>query len=120
MFDWFVDTAMELRGIDVNARKKLKEEKIRLEKENQYIFSKKIKILIIGMGILHLLMTGSVILATKGAGLSSGYILKSIFLCIMDIATILALLIGKKKGEIVAVVLVIIFIATMYISVFLG
>lgn len=120
MFDWFMDTAMELRGIDVNATKRAMEEKKRQERESRFIFSSKAKVITISMGCLYLLMTGSLLFATKGEGVSLTYIIKSIFLSLIDIVAIVAILTGKKKGEIVALVLVFIFVVTLYLSIFLG
>lgn len=120
MFDWFVDTAMQLRGIDAKKVRREKEEKKRLREADKFIFSQKSKIVIAVMGVLYLIMTVSLVAATKGEGLSMAYMIKSLFLGLIDIAALVAMLIGKKKGEIIAAVLVVIFVATMYISVFLG
>lgn len=116
MFDWFREVGEELSGIDCTAAKKERMEKKEQRKLNCFIFSNEMKILIIVCGIVYLVMAGSMIVALKGTAEAILYIVKHIIMSLVDIVVIFALIFGKKKGELVALIGVFIFVVGLFLS----
>ena len=116
MFDWFREVGEELGGIDSVAAKKERLEKKEQKKLNRFIFSNTTKAIFIVCGVLYLVTAGSMIFALKGTEEALPYIAKYIFMSIVDIVVLFALIIGKKKGEIVALVGTFIFVVGLFLS----
>lgn len=117
MFDWFREVAEELSGIDSAAAKKERMEKREQKKLDRFIFSRGAKATIIVLGLLYIIMTVSTLGAVKNMSANAtGVIVKSILMSILAIVVIFALLIGKKKGEIVALVGTFIFVVGVFLS----
>lgn len=119
MFDWFREMGEELVGIDSKAAKKERMEKREQKKLNRFLFSKGSKVLVIILGIIYLIMAGSIISALKGTPKFIPYIVKYLFMAIIDLVVIFALIFGKRKGEIIALVGCFIFVVCLFISVVL-
>lgn len=117
MFDWFREMGEELGGIDSVASKKERMEKREQKKLNRFIFSSGMKILIIALGVLYVVMAGSMIVALKGTAEATPYIFKYAIMSIVSLVIIFALIFGKKKGEIVALVGSFIFVVGMFFSI---
>lgn len=120
MFDFFKDMGLELKGIDSNAAKKERMEKREQKKLNRFIFSRGAKALVITMGVLYIFMAGSMIIALKDVTGATPHIVKYIAMSIADLVVIVALIFGKKKGEIVALVVAFIFVVGLFLSIVLA
>lgn len=117
MFDWFIEMGLEMSGVDTVAAKKERMEKREQKKLNRYIFSYGMKVLIIAMGILYVAMAGSVIIMLRTLFLNAtAQIVKYVLMSVDAIVVIFALLVGKKKGEIVALVGVFIFVVGLFLT----
>lgn len=77
------------------------------------------KILIIALGVLYVVMAGSMIVALKGTAEATPYIFKYAIMSIVSLVVIFALIFGKKKGEIVALVGSFIFVVGMFFQSYL-
>lgn len=112
MFDFFRDMARDIRHGSQIAETGNK------TKEKKYIFSKGMKTLVVVLGILYLLMAMPTIIAVaKKIGDDVTKIANVItygILIVTDLVAIISLLFGKKKGEKIALVAVIIFILLIY------
>ena len=120
MFDFFKEVYLEAKGVDVEAlkaeKKKIKEE----QKKNKFIFSRSSKIIIYVFGLVYLLIAGlNIFLMKDFGGANVYYIMRFLFLSICDIAVLVCLAIGKKQTEVAALILVVVFIITQYLGVFL-
>lgn len=119
MFDFFRYMADEFSGIDTETaykEKREREEREReIEKENRIIFSKKAKKIIIGLAVFYLLLTFATVVALKGF-MTLPIVLFYIVKMMLAIGTIIALLIGKKKGETTALALIVAFFLIMFVS----
>ena len=117
MFDFFREMGEELAGIDSDAARKHRKEKAEQKKLDRFIYTRGMKTLTITLGILYVLIAVSAIIALRtiasGAGLQ---IVKYIFMSIVAIVVIFALIFGKKKGEIVAVIGTFIFVVGLFLS----
>jgi hypothetical protein len=116
MLDWFREIGQELVGIDSEAAKKERKEKEELKKLNKFIFSKTTKVAIIILAIIYIFMAGNMIYLLKSY---KGYLLqivKYIIMSILAIIIIFSLIFGKKKGEIVALIIGFIFIVMLFLS----
>lgn len=117
VYDLLRDITLEMMGIDSKLAEREREEKkqIRENKKNEkFIFSKKTKAIIFIFGILYLVIGGFNMRYIKGHENVVLVILKFILLSAVDIVGLICLAIGKRKTEIAAFVLVIIFIFAMY------
>lgn len=119
MFDWFRDMAKEMAGIDSEAAKKELLEKKAIEKSNRYIFTKKAKTLVIALAVIYIFMSGSTIALLKDVDGTLLLILKNIVMSILAIFIILSLIVGKKKGELAAVIGIFVFVVCLFLSVVL-
>lgn len=119
MFDWFRDITYELGGIDSNAAKVERAAKKEQKKINRFIFSKTSKTVIIMMGSLYIIMAMSFIfskgMAVKNILMTGVYIVMSM----TAVTVILALVFGKKKGEIIALTGMFVFALELFGSVML-
>ena len=114
MFDFFRDIALEASGIDSEAAEKERMKKKKIKRDNRFIFSKSVKIIVFIFGILYLIL-GAMSMATIGQQTNVVFkIVKFVFLSAVDISALVCLLTRKKKAEIAALVLVIIFMIVMY------
>lgn len=119
MFEFFRYMTDELSGIDTEAaykEKKEKEEREReCEKENRIIFSKKAKKIVIGFAIFYVVITFTTLIAFKGVlGMIS--VLFYITKMMLAIGVLISILIGKKKGEITALSLIVVFFLFLFLS----
>lgn len=119
MFDWFKEMKLELGGIDSNAVKKERLEKAELKKLNRFIFSKGMKALIVALAVLYILISVSMIIALKSIGGQVLQIAKYTAMSILAITVIFALVFGKRKGEMVALITSFIFVIGLFISIVL-
>lgn len=124
MFDFFRDIVLEAQGIDSSAAAKERSEKRKvkkfLKKKERYIFSKGVKVLVYVFGIMYLIIAGLGLLAMKEAGILNVYhLIRSVFLVSCDIAALACLATGKKKAEVIALILVVVFLITLYFSMLL-
>lgn len=117
MLDFFKDTYLEMSGVDTQKLKKEREEKKKKEKEERYIFSKKIRILTIILGIIYLLIAGSEIVILARYSCSIMLILKILFQVLIDIVVIVCLVLKKKEYEKIALALIVLFFVVGYMSV---
>lgn len=120
MFDWFRDIGLELGGIDSKAAKKERMEKREQKKLNRFIFTGGMKVLIIVLGVLYLFLSGSMIIALRSVDNSAPQIVKYIAMSIVDMVVIISLIFGKKKGEMIALVGVFLFVVGLFLSVVLA
>jgi cytochrome b subunit of formate dehydrogenase len=116
MFDWFREIADEMHGINTDAARLEKLQKKELEKAERYIFSKKSKTWIIALSVLYIIIAGLSIFSIKNFEGTMFIILKNIAMSAIALATIFALLIGGKKGELSALVLIFIFVFCLFLS----
>lgn len=117
MFDWFREIGEELGGIDSATAKKERMEKREQERLNKFIFTRNMKMLIISLGVLYIIMAGSTIKMLITAAGSTLLIMKYIVMMLNAAAVIFALCFGKKKGEMIALVGVFIFIVLLFLSI---
>lgn len=106
MFDFFQDIIWK-------ASDKVRKEK---KSKDRFIFSGSAKGIVFFLGILYLMTGGFQMSVLKGQKNILFPVLKIIFLSTLDIAALVCLLLHKKKAEAVALVLVIIFFAVMYMT----
>lgn len=116
MFDWFREMGEELSGIDSKLAKKERMEKREQKKLNRFIFSNGSKALVIALGVLYLILAGSMIIALKSTTGAIPHIIKYLFMAVVDLVVIFALIFGKRKGEIVALVGSFIFVVCLFVS----
>lgn len=122
MFDFFRDMALEAMGKDSVEEERKRKEKRELERKKYCIFSRNTRIVIFAFGILYLVMGGTSLFASRQSmvgvtvGIGVFKYIKYAFLSAIDVAAMVCLLTGKKKAEIAALVLVIIFVVFMYVS----
>lgn len=119
MFDWFRDMAREAAGIDSEAVKKEILAKKEIDKSKRYIFSKKAKIIIVALGLFYVVMSGTTINVLKDIEGTLLIIIKNIVMSILSILVIFALLFGKKKGEMVALIGIFLFVIGLFLSIVL-
>ena len=118
MFDFFKDLYYELNGIDSNAVAEERKNKLIEKRKNRFIFSTKAKIIVVVFGILYLVIMGLNVAGLKETGgLSVGFVLRTLLLVAVDISCLVCLLIGKKKMEIAALILIIVFVITQYLTI---
>ena len=118
MFDFFIDTYKELvKGEDVESAKKLKKEK---EKAEKIIYPKDVKIVtyvLAGFYILVALVSSILTIKFYGFGFS---VVSSILLSIIAILIIIFLSRKTKKGEIISIILSVVFALGLYGSLMLS
>jgi len=120
MFSFLRDIALEINGIDAKKARAEREEKREMEKLNRFIFTKGTKRTIIILGIIYipLSVTSIVGIISDSSYIDSDAILKviiSIILLLLCISICTALFIGKKKGEIFAIIGCFVFVAILYL-----
>ena len=116
MFDFFKDVYLEARGIDSDVAKAERDARLEEKKKSRFIFSKGGKLIVFAFGIFYLIVSALNISVLKSTGaLTAGKILQIIFLSGCDIACLVCLLVGKKKTEIAALILVIVFVVAFYL-----
>ena len=107
MFDFFIDTYKEfVKGEDVDSVRKLKKEK---EKAEKIIYPKDVKIVtyvLAGLYILVALVSSILTIKFYGFGFS---VVSSILLSIIAILIIVFLSRKTKNGEIIAIILSVVF-----------
>lgn len=104
MFDWINDMVREANGIDSRAAKLERKEKNELKKSKKYIYSKSMKILTFSLGIIYILLAVFTIVALIKNSSDMTNIIKYVMLALIDFVVLFSLIIGKKKGEIIAVI----------------
>lgn len=118
MFDFFIDTYKELvKGEDVESAKKLKKEK---EKAEKIIYPKDVKIVTYVLAGFYILVAlVSSILTIKFYGFSFS-VVSSILLSIIAILIIVFLSRKTKQGEIISIILSVVFALGLYGSLMLS
>ena len=116
MLDFIKDIVLETQGIDTE---KVHKEKIKKEEEKRskyYLLSNRTKIIIFIFGIIYLSMEMmNIIISWEKNGMI--FIrAKGIILSFIDIAVLVLLTQKNKKAEILAIILSVIFITSMYVS----
>ena len=115
MFDFFREVSMELRGIDVEEVETKRKAKLEEKKKNRIFFPNSIKILVYVFGVLYFLFTIiNVSLLLKYNALSTWKVIRYVFLCSCDIVTMVFISLKTKKSEIIAGILIAVFLVTMY------
>lgn len=115
MLDFFRDIYLEAKGIDCN-QAQLERIKRKKEKEqNKIILSSGVKTLIYILGVLFLISgVGTFPFIFKWGNWF--YIIRNTIQIILDVAILICVSIHKKKTEIIAIVLIGIFIMLQYSS----
>lgn len=117
MFDFFRDMALELCGVDSENAEKQRKEKREAKRKDRFIFSQSVKVLVYVFGILYLIVGGFTISVAKTNGaLNALMILRFVALTLLDVSSIVCLATGKKKAEIVALILIIFFVLIQYFT----
>lgn len=117
MFDFFRDLYLESRGIDSFAAEKLRKKKKEIKIEKRFIFTKKMKALIIFLGILYLFIAISSLFTLRDGDIL--FYIKYFIFFILDIIICISLILGTKKCEIIALVGIVIFIFGNYLYLFI-
>lgn len=92
----------------------------RRRRRETFIFSRGAKVMTFVLGVLYLLIAGFGILTMKEAGALTAYrMIRFVLLAGCDIASLVCLAIGKKKTEIAALILIVLFGVTQYFTVLL-
>lgn len=116
MFDFFKYVADEIRGVDTETIKKEKKEREEKEKANRIIFSKKAKIIICACAIMYILLTLATVTALRGS-LAVTLILFYVLRMMIALGIVISILIGKKQGEITALIGIMIFFLLMFLGI---
>ena len=125
MFDFFKEMTLELFGTDSDSVREIEKEKAEEKRKSRFIFSKTTKVVVYVLGVLYLAIGGFGIYVSlqvakltqdATAGSNIWRYVKYGFLSLIDIAAMSCLFSGKKKGEIVALVLILVFVVTMYFT----
>lgn len=118
MFDFFRDMAKELKG---NNRVVPPDKTVKPKEKT--MFPKWAKTITYVFGFLYLLMAIPQIILIASGGGEVGKMMFSIVVyalqIIIDLIVLISLILGKKKGEIVAIVGIILFVVIMYASLYL-
>lgn len=116
MFDWFREVGEELGGIDSMEAKKERLERKESERVNKFIISRRMKFFIISMGVLYIVMAGSTVKTFFNAA-NIFLMIKYIVMMIDAVIVIFALIFGKQKGELVALVGIFLFLLLLFLSI---
>ena len=115
MFDFFREVSMELRGIDVEEVEAKRKAKLEEKRKNRIIFPNSVKVLVYAFGVLYFLLTVlNVSLLWKSNALSALKVFRYVFLCYCDIGAMVFISLKTKKSEIIAGILIAIFLVTLY------
>ena len=122
MFDFFRDIALELSGVDSKDAERQRKEKQEEKRKDRFIFSHGVKVLVYIFGVLYLITGATAITVAKTNGaLNALMILRFIALTLLDVSSVVCLATGKKKAEIVALILIVMFVLIQYFTaVFVG
>ena len=118
MFDFFTDTYREyVKGIDVEAEKKRMREE---ERTSRIIYPRDVKIVTYVLAVIYLISAVfSTALTVKFVGICFPVVATFILMAI-DLMVIFFLSRNTRKGEILAIVLTLIFVAGLYGSILLS
>ncbi len=118
MFDFFTDTYREyVKGIDVEAEKKRKREE---EKAGRIIYPKDVKLVTYVLAVIYLISAiVSITLTVKFKGIDYS-VISTLFLMVVAILVMFFLSRKTRKGEIVAIVLTLVFATGLYGAVLLS
>lgn len=116
MFDFFKYMKDEMLGIDAELAYKERKEQQEREKEERYIFTNKAKAITIVMAAVYIMIAFLMIIALKNSE-SPLFIIQYIFKALIAVGVIISLLVGKKRGEIVALSGIALFIILLLVSV---
>ena len=120
MFDFFRDIALEMSGIDSKSAQEQREEKREEKRKNRFIFSKSAKGIVFIFGVFYLIVVWLNVSVMKQSGsFEIASLIRFAVLSICDIAAMVCLVIGKKKAEIIALVLIFLFLVGQYFSLIL-
>lgn len=110
MFDFFREMGEEFRGIDSASTQKKRMEKKQQKKLNRFIFSDHMKLVLILLNLLYIFTQVSIMILTKMK------YTPSIMIFIIAIIIVFSLIFGKKKGEIIAIIGMFIFVSVICFS----
>lgn len=117
MFDFFRDVILEASGIDSDAAAEERNAKREARKKDRFIFSVGAKVMAFILGIIYLIIAWFGIAAgAKSGSLDAFKIIRFVFLSGCDIACLVCLAVGKKKTEIAALILMILFVVGQYFT----
>ena len=118
MFDFFTDTYREyVKGIDVEAEKKRKREE---EKAGRIIYPKDVKLVTYVLAVIYLISAiVSITLTVNFKGIDYS-VISTLFLMVVAILVMFFLSRKTRKGEIVAIVLTLVFATGLYGAVLLS
>ena len=116
MFDWFREVAEELSGIDSAAARRERVEKQDKRKQEYYIFSRGMKVMVIVLGLLYVFMAGATIAVLKNVTGSLIHILRYSLMAMVALFIVFSLVFGKKRGEIFALVGIAVFVVALFFS----
>lgn len=120
MFDFFKDIYYELNGIDSNSIQEERRKKREEKRKERFIFSKSAKVIVFIFGILYLIVgIINMTIMKENAAWNVVQIIRLMLLSICDIACLVCLSIGKKKTEIIALILIFVFIVVQYFTIIL-
>lgn len=120
MFDFFRDIALEMSGIDSKSAQEQREEKKEEKRKNRFIFSRSVKVIVFVFGVLYLVVAGiNVSIMKQSDSMEIASLIRFAVLTICDIAAMVCLVVGNKKAEIIALILILLFLVGQYFSVIL-
>lgn len=87
------------------------------KRKGRFIFSRGAKVITFILGILYLVIAGFNIMLMKKTGSLDAYqIFRFIFLVACDIASLVCIAVSKKKTEIAALILIVVFVIAQYFT----
>jgi len=118
MFDFFTDTYKEyVKGIDVEAEKKRKSEE---KKASRIIYPKDVKLVTYVLAVIYLISAiFSVTLTVKFKGINFS-VIATLFLMVLAVLVVFFLSRKSRKGEIIAIVLTLVFAMGLYGTIMLS
>ena len=119
MFGFLKDMMQELRGIDVEATKAMKSEQltqqIEAEKRERYILGKTVRRIMMAASALYIIISIGIIITLITFGAETLEIIFQSTLMMLSITIFTAVVIRRKKGEIVAIICSGAFLLLMFI-----
>lgn len=117
MFDFLRDIYLETHGINSAAAEKIRNEKYETKRLNRYIFSNKMRVLVYILGLLYIVLAVSNIRLQKAADNYELLCIRYVGLVFIDIATCICLISGRRKGEIIALIGIVLFVLINFLTI---
>jgi len=118
MFDFFRDILLESQGIDSDKAQREKQGKREQKKLARFIFSRSAKTFIYIVGGFYIALAVFNIVSLWGTE-SKLSIVKYVFLSLVDLSILVSLAINKKRSEIYALIVIVVFLILLYVSIYL-